>query len=168
MRASIKFSAVLAGMVFSVLGHAQTDLIGSITPGPGGTVIEVGMSSDQAVKGLQFDITAPKGVSFRNADLGGCLSDLPKAFSASTCTQINDGTIRVVVLSLSGADVPSGFLGQIIVPGPTVSGGEKVEFARESASMHAALDKIDFTNVVIGGAGGSRIDADFVGMAVDQ
>lgn len=168
MRASTKFSIVLAGLAFSVYGHAQTDLIGSITPGAGGTVIEVGLSSDQAVKGLQFDITAPKGVSFSNADLGRCLSELPKAFSASTCTQINDGTIRVVVLSLSGADVPSGFLGQIIVPGPVVSGGQKVEFARESAVMQPGLEKVDFTNVVIGGAGGSRINADFVGMAVDQ
>lgn len=172
MNAYSKIFTVVVGLALSAISHAQTDLIGSIKPSAGGAVIELGLSSDQTIKGLQFDIKAPEGSAFGSVKLDGCLSQLPKAFSASTCTQINDSTIRVVVLSLSGAEVPSGFIGRVFVsspvagPGPSNEG--KVGFSREAGRNVFSLDDIQFTNVVIGGDGGSRVDVDFAGMAVER
>lgn len=170
MNTAYKFFPVLLALAFSTFSHAQTDLIGSIKPSAGSAVIEIGLSSDQKIQGLQFDIKAPQDLSFGQAKLDRCLDQLPKAFSASTCTQIDERTIRVVVLSLSGEEVPSGFFGRIFLPISAKAGdrGQKVRFSREMTLSSNSLNNIQFSNVVIGAQGGEKIEADFAGMAVER
>src|SRR6056297_758068 len=121
MNASKKLFIALVVSVLSTGAIAQTDLIGTVVPGGNGATLELGFSSEQSIQGMQFDITAPQGVSFSKARLDGCLGALPKAFSGSTCTLIDDRTVRVVVLSLSGAEIPDGFIGRVLLPGAAAS-----------------------------------------------
>lgn len=150
-----------AFVVFSLATLFNTvsaaDLIGTANSAGGQTVLEIGFANDgpDQVSGVQFDIKLdPKAAAtFENADLSSCLSALPKAFSASSCTVIDDATLRVIVLSMSGQIVPSTVLGTIKLPA-----------ASRRALLAAApgASAIKFENVVMGDSTGAKIEPGLV------
>lgn len=157
--------SILITALFATSGavFAQADLIGTASLTRTGANLEIGLASDGAVHGLQFDVKAPKGVSFANANLSNCLDGLPVAFSASTCTLIDEQTIRVVVLSLSSEAVPSTILGTISLTNTTDS-LKKLTAARRLDAK--SISGIKFENVVFGGAGGKRIESGLVNFSI--
>jgi len=146
-------------IAFSLAGcftlASASDLIGTAESIKGGLALEVGFANDggKKVSGIQFDIKLDSKAtgSFENADLSSCLSGLPKAFSASSCTVIDESTLRVVILSMSGDIIPSTILGTISLPG---NSGQSL--------MAGAPGAIKFGNVVMGDAAGGRIEPGLV------
>jgi hypothetical protein len=159
--------SIFGAALFATSGavFAQADLIGTASLVRTGANLEIGMASDGQVHGLQFDVKAPKGVSFANANLSNCLGGLPAAFSGSTCTLIDEQTIRVVVLSLSSEAVPSTILGTISLTNTT---GSTKELTATRGLNAKSLSGIKFENVVIGGAGGKRIEPGLVNFSIDS
>ena len=155
MKSICKNTAIAIGLAALLNTASASDLIGTAHQSPGGLVLEIGLANDGAetASGVQFDINLDSrmAASFENADLSSCLSGLPKTFAASSCTVIDDSTLRVVVLSMSGATVPSTILGTIKLP------------ANSNQSLTAgASSSIQFDNVVMGDSAGNGIEPGLV------
>lgn len=142
---------------------ADADLIGTVIPAGNGSMLEIGVTSSEALYGLQFDIKAPHGHSFKGANIDGCLGGLPAAFSASSCTVIDEKTLRVVVLSLSGAELPDGFVGTVQMGAPDRNG--RLEMRKDMELGVAASRGFSFENVIFGGQSGRQIEAGLVDFA---
>jgi len=162
----------IAGMVgicaFASGAVAEPDLIGSQTKGNGVMQIELAFINDDSVAGLQFDVKAAPGQSFENTNLSNCLSGLPGDFAGSTCTLIDNQTIRVVVFSMESAPVPSGVLGTIsVAPRAAAELDRRDLLSRSRGGVSDGANTVTFENVTFGGSDGTRVEPGLVGFSAD-
>ena len=165
MKNSIRILGFALAAAVSTNIYAESDLIGTAIPSNSGMELVVDFANDSNALGLQYDIKLSGGMNSKRADLTNCLSGLGQEFSASTCTAIDEETIRVMIFSMSSAPIPTGTIGSISVGGS--KGDRRMRAsAVESATASYSNASVDFSNVVIGGQGGVRIEPGLVDFSV--
>jgi len=138
------------------------DLLGTAKVVSDGLLLEVGLANDgeDSVSGLQFDINVnPLIGGLNDVDLSSCLSGLPRTFSASTCTVIDDSTLRVVILSMTGEIVPSTMVGTVRIP---------IAHTRGQLMRPSGDQSVQFSNVVMGDSAGNRIEPSLIDFSLES
>lgn len=106
-------AALLSVAGFASVAVAEEGPALLVTPGNDNVRLEV--LSQTGVTGLQFDLSF-RGVDISGLSTEGCLGGLAASHTGG-CSAVDANTLRVVVFSPSNADLPTGVLGNVRIPG---------------------------------------------------
>ena len=106
--------------------------------------MEINLSNDDVIKGLQFDFTLPSGFTLNSADIPGAATSRLDGFTISA-QEVSQNTFRVIIFSLTSATVSPGNTPIFNLP----------EFIESSVSN--GVYPISFTNVTLSDTNNSDI-----------